>query len=181
VPSALAALVVFFFPVATHLAFPLSHYLRDYRVPIPWTATALSLSQGGLDLVVALVSSTGEGRFGVTPFWNRKPAFSSLMSFSSWTDVDTIDYVYAKEAVREGATQVVHRQFMLGGLPLSCWQYLPTKNVFRNPLLVGGSIWTVNCETPPRVRQRNLYASFYGMESDIPAFYKVIEGVRPVE
>ena len=40
-PSALAALVLFFFPVASHLLHPGSQYLRHYHVPIPWTVTVL--------------------------------------------------------------------------------------------------------------------------------------------
>ena len=36
VPSALAAMVLFCFPLMSHFAHPSSRYLRNYRVPIPW-------------------------------------------------------------------------------------------------------------------------------------------------
>jgi hypothetical protein len=41
VPSAIAAFVLFFFPVATHAFHPLSQYLTHYRIPIRWTFTVV--------------------------------------------------------------------------------------------------------------------------------------------
>jgi hypothetical protein len=76
VPSALAASVLFFFPVATHLGHPGSRHLAHYRVPIPWTATVLSFPS--IDLVAALVNSSRAGRFGVTPFWDKEPLLSFM-------------------------------------------------------------------------------------------------------
>ena len=100
------------------------------------------------------------------------------MSFSARTDVDTIDNDYAKLAVSLGATEVLRGDFHVSDLALSCWQYIPRKNIFR---IDAGTMWIVNCQTPADVRKRNFYASFFGPESDIPTFYKVIEGVTPLD
>ena len=92
--------------------------------------------------------------------------------------MDTIDYGYAMLATREGAAEVPRRDLNIGGLTLSCWQYLPRKHVYRSDV---GVMWRINCQTPVDVRKRNFYAWFFGHESDIPIFYKVIEGVTPVD
>ncbi len=39
-PSAVAAFVLLFFPVVSHLVHPSSRYLLRYRIPIPWTFTS---------------------------------------------------------------------------------------------------------------------------------------------
>jgi hypothetical protein len=36
-PSLIAAIVIFFFPLVSHLGCPRSRFLRHYRIPIPWT------------------------------------------------------------------------------------------------------------------------------------------------
>jgi acyl-CoA synthetase (AMP-forming)/AMP-acid ligase II len=42
-------------------------------------------------------------------------------------------------------------------------------------------LWSIDCGTPPGVGTRNMYAWFVGREQDIPAFYRIIEGVRLVD
>src|SRR6266481_4549679 len=82
-PTACAAFVLFFFPVASHIVHPRSHFLRHYRVPIPWNFMVFSSSPGPPEeysVVNALASSTGKGRFGITPFWDRE-YMPSLMVF----------------------------------------------------------------------------------------------------
>lgn len=177
-PSAIAALVVFCFPIASHLACPNSHYLRHFRVPIPWTATVLPQYQRGSDLVEALVNSSGKGRFAVTTFWDPEPTLLSLMRFWERTDVDRSTYDYAGLAVRDAATQVLRRDFEVGDLVLSCWQYVPRRNMFRMGV---GTMWRIGCQTPAPARQPGFNASFYGSERGIPAFYRVIQGVTPLE
>jgi hypothetical protein len=59
VPSAPAAVMVFFFPFATHLASPNSQNVRGYRVPITWKDTILFLPgrPPGVDFVEALTTT----------------------------------------------------------------------------------------------------------------------------
>jgi len=88
VPSAIAALVLFFFPAASHILNPQWHYLKRYRVPIPWTVTVFAVR--GLpaerNSVVAFVSNSGRSRFGMTPFWGAE-GISSFMSFETVNQV----------------------------------------------------------------------------------------------
>jgi hypothetical protein len=97
VPSAPAAVVVFFFPFATHLASPNSQNVRGYCVPIPWKDTILFLPgrPPGVDFVEALTTSSGSGRFGVTPFWSQE-AELSRMRFLSGAKVASNQYDNAK-------------------------------------------------------------------------------------
>jgi hypothetical protein len=175
-PSAVATLVVFFFPIASHLACPNS--VRGYRVPIRWTDTIFFVpGLVDVDVVDVLVSNSSSRRLAFTPFWNREPALLSQMSFSSRTNTDTVSYD-AVEATRESAAEVIRRDLNIGGLTLSCWQYLPREHIYRSDV---GVMWRINCQTPADVPKRNFYASFFGHESDIPIFYKVIEGVTPLD
>jgi hypothetical protein len=186
VPSAIAASVLFFLPVVTHMMHPRSQYLRHFRIPIPWTFTVFSPlgPPAEYSWVNAVVSSGGKGRFGVTPFWDRAQAFS-LMNFGSiQPNADTFEFNHEmRQARRGGVTQVLSREFRLGQIPLLCWQYVsPSRKgvPLSNLLYAKGPYWEITCETPIDVHQQNFYASFDGREEDIPAFYKVIEGVTPV-
>jgi hypothetical protein len=174
-PSATAAFVLFFFPLASHLIHPHWRYSSAYRVPIPWIVTVLFPTGGD---VVGLLSSSGPGRFGVTPFWGREQLFS-LMTFAGWTaDV----FVPDQARPPEGAVQPYSRHFNVGSTGVNCWQYLPPLGKrFRGAL--GAKLsgdWMVACETPFDVRE-HFYASFHGSEEDLPTFYKIVAGVTPVK
>lgn len=184
VPSAVAALVLFFFPVASHLLHPSSRYLRHYRIPIPWTVTILSpvFSQPELapesNLVEAFVSNSAWGQFGVTPFWGRK-GLSSTMGFMSVNPHGRVGYNNQPTlAIRRGAADVTRREFQLGNVTVACWQYV-LRHRPGYPYRTGP--WEVSCSTSEDVHEFNLRAWFYGEDSDLPIFYKTIEGVAPVE
>jgi hypothetical protein len=184
VPSAIAALALFFYPVASHLLHPGSRYLRYYRVPIPWTVTVLSTVYSWPELapdysrVEALVSDKALGRFGITPFWDRG-ALSSTMGFASMNPEGSYGYSDQPEpAIPQGATEVTSREFRLGTVALTCWQYvLP----YRRGWPDGTGPWEVSCLAPEDVHQFNFQSWFYGEKSDLPLFYRIIEGVTPVE
>jgi hypothetical protein len=178
VPSVIAALVLFFFPIVTHLAHPSSRYLTHYRVPIPWTISVF----GRYGWVDAFVSG-GKGRFGMTQFWDREALFSRMTFRAISPDADTFEFNHEMAAVeRGGATQAHSREFRLGDVILTCWQFVPRRPRVHSLGLVRISpFWEVTCETPVTEHRRNLYASFWGSEADMPAFYKIIEGVTPVE
>ena len=167
VPNAFGALVLFFLPVASHLLHPSSRYLTHYSIPIPWTATILRpFALPGYSYITAFVSSSGRGRYGVTPFLERPLAFSSMDFFSDPPTAVT-GHTLSTEP---------NREFRLGEIPLQCWQRV-------NPriTLPGWPVWVITCETPADVNEYNFHASFVGREEDIPAFYKIIDGVTPVE
>jgi hypothetical protein len=186
VPSAIAAGVLFFLPVATHAVHPGSHYLRHYRVPIPWNTFVLSSSSRpfGYGYAAAFASSGGMARFGVRPFWDSEP-LSSEMVFQSFEPEDRLpDISHWYAAPRgAGAVQEVRREFQLGGVGLTCWQHVDRRyyGAWVRPFGTEPPQWYIRCGTPVGARERNLYAWFAGRKEDMPVFYKVIEGVKLVE
>jgi hypothetical protein len=180
VPSATAAFVLFFYPVVTHLLHPSSRYLNDYRIPIPWTYAVWPGPPVENTVVMALASSTGRGRFGLTPFWDKDIAFSFL-TFGT-TELDEGDFAFRNnwKATHQEATEVLDRKFLIGEGLLNCRQYIPRSG--RGPVwpFGAGPIWEVDCDTPLNVHLQNFYASFYGRQQDIPAFYEIIQGVTRV-
>lgn len=183
VPSAIAAGVLFFLPVATHLVHPRRHFLKYYRVPIPWNVAVFS-PPGAYSYVLAFASSSRKGRFGVTPFWDSKQLSSEMHFGSVNPDAGTFEFNARYTALRRtGAAQELRKEFRLGDVAFTCWQYV---HPYRYATRVGPSSteplwWNVDCGTPVDVRQQNLYAWFLGREEDIPSFYRIIEGVKPVK
>jgi len=174
VPSLIAALVVFFFPVVSHILHPRSEYLRHYRVPIPWNITVLSWSvpYAESDWVFAFGSSSGTGLFGVTPFrvWDPSQPTSFMVFQSISPDAGTFEFNHKQtEARRAGAPQVFTRQFRLGDVALSCWQYVPRWSWSQG----ANTLWEVACETPVDGRQHSFRALLYGRKEDILRFYKI--------
>lgn len=180
VPSAMAALVLFFYPAATHLAHPHSGHVGRFRVPIPWTYAIVRLASGrDYSWVIVLGSSTGRGRFGMTPFlvwpfWNTPTPLSSFSSFSfeSNTNAPALDAM-TTEARRQETAEV--REFRLRDGAFTCWQY-QRHNGSRN-----WTNWNVDCDTPTAVQQQYLHTHFYGREQDLRGFYKIIQGVTWVD
>jgi hypothetical protein len=182
VPSVIAAMVLFFLPVVTHLKHPYSRYLEDYRVPISWRL-AVFPSPGPLDerSWVDVVVSSGRERFGLTPFavspfWIDQPP-ASLMTFGSSPDANSFDF--AGQAARTESSEVVSREFRLGESTLTCLQY--RQRIFYLGWPGPGLLWNVDCETPPTAHGPSFHARFEGFEDDLRAFYQIIEGVTPVK
>jgi len=181
-PSVCAALVVFFFPVATHLLNLRSHYLKHYRVPIPWTWTVLSPlgTSGEYSFTNALITMGAMGRYGVTPFWKERSSFS-VATFGSVGPDGAFDFNESQREQRlRGAANVSRRDFQLGKATLTCWQYFPA-NESRVWKLVPKDYWEIACSTPASVHDRDFYAHFYGGGDKILRFYKVLEHVTLID
>jgi hypothetical protein len=180
VPSLIAAFVLCFSPVASHLAHPRSHYLRHYRIPIPWTFTVFP-EYGRW--VRVLVSGSGADRFGLTPFWDRNEILSLMNIAITDPDPGMPMLIHTmKAAKRLGATRLLDREFRSNGVAFSCFQFmLPHGSPSFAPSFGAGPYWRVLCESQVDVYQQCIYAEFFGHEADIPAFYKTIEGVTPVK
>lgn len=181
VPSAFAAAVLFFMPVVTHVLHPSSHYLPHYRVPIPWTFSVFTSGQSTEDRYIRVIaSSRGRGRFGVTPFGDSKQ-LSSDMVFGSIQPIDkNFDFNQNYSGMQlAGSVYELSREFRLNDVTLTCRQYrwrVPVGSFITEPFW-----WRIVCKTPVNVREQNLYAWFVGSEEDIPTFYKIIQGVKPVK
>jgi hypothetical protein len=171
VPSAIAAFVLFFFPALSHLLQPHAQYLTHYHVAVPWSFTIWRLDWP--DSLFAYGTSSGRGRFGLTPYWGREYRFS-LMTFES-LDRDSVNYRYLRsETQRQGASQVLRREFRLGDVPLVCWQFKPAPK-WKPVWLYGVSqVWEVDCEmTASDVP--SFSAWFYGGEDDLSGFYQIVQ------
>ena len=171
VPSAVAAFVLFFLPVVSHMTHPRSRYLKHYRVPIPWTMLVLS-QLGSLQEYSFVRAYTGAssdpGRFGFMPFWEPAQLYSLMVFGSVPPGATTFEFNHKQRVAGRGEPS---REFRFGDAALTCWQNFNT----RRPH------WEVACDTPPEVHEQNFYAMFYGREEDIPVFYRIIEGVTPVK
>lgn len=78
-PSALAAFVLFFFPVSTHLVHVSSRCFGPFYIPVPWTETVLA---AGDQAIEAYLDTSNAGRFGITPF-RGVPVRFSLLGFGA--------------------------------------------------------------------------------------------------
>jgi hypothetical protein len=84
-----------------------------------------------------------------------------------------------REMKRAGATELVHRDFRMGDVALSCWQYLPTEDGrFHFRGAGNGPLLQVDCATPVSAPGEPFYAWFNGHQRDTEAFYNVIQSVR---
>ena len=182
VPSACAVMVAFFFPVTTHFLHPCSHYLKHYRVPIPWTWTVFSPlgTTGEYSYTKALITIGTKSRYGVTPFWESRPSFS-VAFFGSVGPNGAFEY---NESLREqhlsGATDLSRRDFQLGKISLTCWQHPPASQspVWRQ---VPMGFLEIDCSTPASLHNLDFYACFYGRNDHALLFYKVLEHVTPID
>lgn len=172
-PSVFALWVLIFLPLATHLIIhPSSRYLPDYRIPIPWTWTALSVCLGEECWAEAVISSKGRGQFGVTPFWP-----TAQLSMASFGTPYPEDFNLSHWRPR-GASQMTEMELKVGASPLVCWQYLAQRDLYNRGLIGLGSdvpLWEVVCVN------RTFDAKFLGRAEDLPAFFSVLRRTARVK
>jgi len=193
IPSAIAAFVLFFFPVATHFVHPGARYFGHYRVPIPWTQTVFSGLMSPWDncAVLVLASSSGRGQFGLTPLTNpflslsEEPLLSSFTFFSCRNEPRSLA---GASLPREEDTTV--RQFHSPGLTIECRQ---RRSRYPSGFWPASEpIWYIFCEASLDLERGNagqisvgnerdhLAAEFHGLTADIPTFYRIIESIRAI-
>jgi hypothetical protein len=183
-PSSLAAFVLFFYPLASHIVHPGDHYLTHYRVSIPWTWELLSRqnNSNGYSYVETTISSEGSSRFGVTPYWHKYPALSAVRFWTFTSGLSPEDEQSYEELRHEGATSISSVELKAGNVPLTCWQYVrPGWRGWWLNSLNGADLWEVDCATPLNVREANFRGFFAGRKEDIPAFYEVLAKVTSVD
>lgn len=167
-PSALAAFVLFFFPVASHLAYLSSSYVKGYDIHIPWTFSVLPGTTQPRSIAV-LADTSRTGQLGVTPFWRQNPHIST-MTFESGNSNWNVE-----DANRESVTYNLSGTFSLGNTTLSCWKSVRPHFDGYWERLGPGPFWIVNCGS------MEFHAFFDGREEDIPAFYNILEHARAVQ
>lgn len=178
-PSVIAAFVLFFYPVASHIVHPGERFLTHYRVPIPWT-WELRLRQrdsDGFSYVHASLDSEGSRRFGMTPHWLRDTPANVYFASRIWRPETELSY---EKLQRANTTNVSRLELRAGDSPIICWQYMFNRGLDWG---IWGSEapWQVVCETPSYVTDRDFYGSFIGRKEDLPAFYGVLTKVKSVD
>jgi hypothetical protein len=170
VPSAIVAFVFFFFPIATHLSHPRSPTLTHYRIPVPWNFAVLP-SSSDTHLLTVIGSTNGKARYGMTPRFVPEnfgdPPTVSEMIFT--------EYEYFSVDRPPQKSQFTIRDLDLGYMRITCLQ--PVRPVFHTG---SPSAVSVFCETFGRATANVLIAKFLGAAQDLPAFYRIIEGIQPL-
>jgi hypothetical protein len=150
---------------------------------MPWTYRVFLWSWPETDFsaVDVIVDSGRASRSGVTPFlippfWMDQRPLSS-MNFVSERGGGP-DHRSRADLESWGATQVQRRNLRPKDMSLTCWQY-------QSPYTYGigpgnGFRWSVDCEMSGAASRHSFRAHFAGLERDLPAFYRILEGVEPV-
>jgi hypothetical protein len=79
-----------------------------------------------------------------------------------------------------GGTQELRNEFQLGPVRLTCRHYSFTDRGVPLWPIGAEPVWTINCEAPVDLSGQKFSASFVGRRDEIPAFYKILEGVTDV-
>jgi hypothetical protein len=176
-PSVCATFVLVFFPAASQVRY--GRRLGNFSIPLPWSWTILGECGDGRRhyLMDSVMSREGVGRYGVNPFWSMNPSLSEVWFANvAPNGAFGLDRSW-RERERAGAAQISKTEVVLGDMPITCWQYVPSHPSF--PGLSGN--WEIECEAPEDVRFHDFQAGFLGREADIPEFYRVLQKVRPFE
>ena len=179
-PSLCAALVLFFLPVASHIRYSGTQLVPHYRcsTPLNW----LIIKSRGDVAVWTFFSNQGVARYGFTPIWFNHSMPSSGTFFTS--DPASSDGWRRPESELASGHTTHHavRQFQLGMITATCYEYLHTYNnapgssssIFTPPVL-----WESLCSTQPNGVDYNLRAAFFGHREDLPAFYDLLNSTTP--
>jgi len=165
IPSLIAAFVLFFFPVVSHVLHPNAR-LTHYRIHAPWTFTIWQIDESE---IFVFGTKAGRGRFGVSPYWGRRNSGSSFMRFSTYP-------TWQNNSEKSGET--LRREFRLGNVRLICGQYKP--KYLREPVwgFKANHVLEVECHSDGS-KSPDLHALFYGREEDLPTFYTIVDSITP--
>lgn len=172
-PSSSAAFVLFFLPVASHLFYLGQSIIPHYRVSVPLNWLVIE-SQGSGWL---FFSEEGASRYGLTPIWFNRRMPSGVVFLISDPEHGDGWYRPEKELASGHTTHESVRDFRLGMLTSSCYEY---RHIYGNApesssgLLTPPVLWESLCATRPNGVNYNLRTAFLGHREDLPAFYKVL-------
>jgi hypothetical protein len=179
-PSLCSALVVFFLPVASHILYSGAHLAPHYRfsTPVNWL---IIKSRGDIE-VWTFFSNRGAARCGFTPIWFNHSMPSSAIFHTSDPASSDGWWRPRSELASGHATHLAVRQFQLGMITATCYEYRHTYNnsarasssIFTPPVL-----WESLCSTQPNGVDYNLSAAFFGHGEDLPAFYDLLNSATP--
>jgi hypothetical protein len=179
-PSLCSALVLFFLPVTSHILYSGAHLAPHYRfsTPLNW----LIIKSRGNIQVWTFFSNRGAARWGFTPIWFNHSMPSSVDFHTSDPASSDGWWRPQSERARGHVTHLAVRQFRLGKITATCYEYRHTYNnaagssssIFTPPVL-----WESLCSTQPNGVDYNLRAAFFGHLEDLPAFYDLLNSAIP--
>jgi hypothetical protein len=179
-PSVCAAFVLFFLPVASHTLFSGARLVPHYRVrtPLNW----LIIKIRGDSFTETFFSNQGAARYGFTPVWFNHSMPSSATFLISDHLVSDGWWRPQSELASGQPTHVAVRQFQLGKITATCYEYRHTydnaagspSSIFAPPVL-----WESLCSTQPNGIDYNLRAAFLGHHEDLAAFYDLLNSASP--
>jgi hypothetical protein len=179
-PSVCAAFVLFFLPVASHTLFSGARLVPHYRVrtPLNWL---IIKSRGDIE-VWTFFSNRGAAHYGFTPVWFNHSMPSGATFLTSDPASSDGWWRPRSELSRGQPTHVAVRQFNLGKITATCYEYRHTygdsarssPSIFEPPVL-----WESLCSTHPNGVDYNLRAAFFGHQEDLAAFYDLLNSASP--
>ena len=179
-PSLCSTLVLFFLPVASHILYSGTHLVPHYHVstPLNW----LMIKSSGDIAVWTFFSNQGAARYGFTPILFNHSMPSSAIFFTS--DPASSDRWRRPESelANGHTTHLAVRQFQLGMITATCYEYRHTYNNAAgssSSILTPPVLWESLCSTQPNGVDYNLRASFLGHREDLAAFYDLLNSATP--
>jgi hypothetical protein len=180
-PTACAALTVFFLPIASQILIAGNRVVPHYRIPVPTNWIVFRRFVPSDSFATILFSDKGASRYGFTPLWFDR-------SLPSGVTIGVTDpanpHIWSRPEMEKAfgrTTHVAQTRVTSGRHVFDCFEYRDTYDVRSLPPspLYPRVLWEVLCSMQPNGRDYNLYASFAGHEDEIPAFYRVLRGATP--
>jgi hypothetical protein len=179
-PSLCSALVLFFLPVTSHILYSGAHLAQHYRfsTPLNW----LIIKSRGDIAVWTFFSNRGAAHWGFTPIWFNHSMPSSADFHTS--DPASSDGWWRPRSERASGhvTYLAVRQFQLGKITATCYEYRHTYNNAAgssSSIFTPSVLWESLCSTQPNGVDYNLRAGFFGHREDLPAFYDLLNSAIP--
>ena len=95
-----------------------------------------------------------------------------MVNFGTWSE-----YFDASDWKPTDVGQITTVDLKIGDMPLTCWQYLSRRDLYDRELIglpAEVPAWSVTCAN------RAFHTDFFGRAEDLPAFYRVLQHVVPI-
>ena len=179
-PSLCGAFVLFFLPVASHILYSGVPLVPHYHVstPLNW----LIIKSPGNNLTRTFFSNQSAARYGFTPFWFNE-VMPSGATFSTSDPASSDGWSRPQSEIASGhTTHDAVREFQLGPVTVTCYEYRLTNNNnggFSPSISSLAVLWESLCSTQSNGVDYNLRAAFLGHREDLSAFYRVLNSATP--
>ncbi len=173
-PSATVLLIFLFFPevwgIASHVGWPGAGRLCGYKVPIPLTW-----------IVAAHETDESDGTSYLNGLASRSPGFAKLVLFrpldvplSSWgfTEYRYSGNKNARPELPKKSALYAERTISIGNETITCLDYWPG---YFAPKPRDASVAYIKCSGAS-----GLIAWFDGERADLPKFYEMLSGIKPI-